>query len=217
MSFLLGNIDIIIPLFVFIAAVLYFLFQHQKPVLIDKIIFVFWAGEIILNTMGGILEYYSVNNMLVYSLNVLFFALVFTIYFYRDLSGRRVKKFVLTCFGVFVLFFAVNILFIQPYYTFNSYAYAFGALLIVVYSLIGLRQLLNFSLEHDILKLKNFWFAAGILLYFGSCFFIFISYNYLTVVSKTDVGVLWKIHNLFLAVCCIIFLKAITCKEWIPK
>lgn len=217
MDFILTNIDTIIPLFVFIAAVLYFLFRNKRPVLIDKTILVFWACQIALNTVGGILLYYRINNMLIYSLNILFFAVIFTIYFYHDLAGKRAKKIVVLCFGFFILFFIVNILFIQPYYTFNSYAYAFGALLIVIYSLIGLRQLLNLSPNYDIMGLKNFWFAAGILLYFGSSFFIFISYNYLTVVSVKDVGVLWKIHNLFLAVGCIIFLKAITCKEWIPK
>lgn len=155
--------------------------------------------------------------MVIYSVNAFVFTVLYTAYFYRTLSAPRSRKLVLFFFTLFLLIFIINLLFIQPYYTFNSYSYAFGALLIVVYSLIGLRQLLNSSLNYDILRLKNFWFAAGILVYFGSSFFIFISYNYLTVVSVKDVGVLWKIHNVFLAAGCVIFLKAITCKEWIPK
>jgi hypothetical protein len=91
------------------------------------------------------------------------------------------------------------------------------ALLITLFTLVGLKQLLNRPIDLDILQLKDFWLAAGTLLYFGSSFFIFISYNYLSVVSVKDVSVLWKIHNLFLAVSCLIFFKAIMSKAWIPK
>lgn len=205
------------PLVILITAALYFVLNRVVPTLIDRTILFFLGVQVILNSLSGYMQYYQINNMWVYSLNILVFAIIFTRYFYGNLSGKRTRNIILACFLFFLVFFCFNLIFFQPYDTFNSYSYAFGALLIVVYSLLGLRQLINYSPEYDILRLKNFWFAAGILLYFGSSFFIFMSYHYLSEVSAKDVGVLWKIHNLFLAVSCVIFLKAIMSKEWIPK
>ncbi|MGE5108971.1 MAG: hypothetical protein ACM3H8_15640 [Sphingobacteriales bacterium] len=189
----------------------------MEPTLIDRTILFFLGGQVIINTFAGYLEYYHINNQWLYSLNILFFVVIFTIYFYKDLSGIRTRKIILVWFLFFLIFFCFSLIFFQPYRTFNSYSYALGALLIVIYSLLGLRQLINYSPEYDILRLKNFWFAAGILLYFGSSFFIFMSFHYLSAVSAKDVGVLWKIHNLFLAISSAIFLKAIMSKEWITK
>ena len=205
------------PLIILVAAALYFVLNRVWPALIDRTILFFLGSQVILNTFAGYLQYYHINNMWLYSVNILFFLIIFTFYFYRNLFGIRTRKIILACFLLFLIFSCFNVIFIQPYDTFNSYSYALGALLIVIYSLLGLRQLINFSPEYDILQLKNFWFAAGILLYFGSSFFIFMSYHYLSAVSAKDVGVLWKIHNLFLAVSSIVFLKAIMSKEWIPK
>jgi hypothetical protein len=209
--------DTFVPLLVLAAAALYFFKKGVRPVLIDKTILLFCLSQVLLNTFSEYLYSRHISNLWVYSVNILVFVFVFTSYFYIQLAGRFIKRYVIGGLVIFSLFFCFNIVYIQPLNTFNSYSYALGALLIVVYSLTGLRQLLNYSHEYDILRLKNFWFAAGILLYFGSSFFIFISYHYLSETSANDVGVLWKIHNLFLAVGCFVFLKAIMCKEWIPK
>ncbi len=67
------------------------------------------------------------------------------------------------------------------------------------------------------INLKEFWVPAAVLLYFGSGCFIFISYHYLSIVSYESVGALWKLHNVFLAFGCLLFLKAMTCTRWILR
>jgi hypothetical protein len=92
-----------------------------------------------------------------------------------------------------------------------------GAFLFVGFSLMSFYGWMEGLPASNILLLKEFWGAAGILFYFGSSFFIFISYEYLSEVSAKNVGILWKLHNVFLTLGCLIFLKAIFSKQWILK
>ena len=206
--------DIVAPLIALLLGVLLFYLNKRKVVYPDNLLIYFLICQVTLNTIAPVLESKSINNHWVYHLNSLLTVLIFTTYFLKSL---RYKKVVLTGLLVFVFFWLINIVWIQPYYTFNSYSYSLGAFLIVLYSLLNFRELITTMPTQKILSLKDFWILTGLLTYFGSCFFIFISYNYLSEIDAKNVGILWKIHNVFLALGCIIFLKAISCKQWTPK
>ncbi len=213
-SKILVYLDIAAPLIALVIGVLFFLFKKRKMVLSDRVILVFLAVEVILNTLSNVLQNNLINNHWVYHLNGMVTQSLFTFYFFRSLHSKR---FVMISFLFFVSFWFVNMMWIQSYSTFNSYSYAAGVFLIVVYALINFKEIIDELPMFAILELKDFWMLAGILTYFGSCFFIFSSYNYLSAVSPGNVGILWKTHNIFLAAGCILFFKAIDCKQWIRK
>lgn len=198
-------------------AVLFLYFKKQPPGFIDRVILCFFLLQLCLNGLATQLQNNRINNHWVYHLNSLLTQILFAWCFYKILDTPLRKKLVTAGLFVFIAFHLFNMLFIQVYVTFNSYSYALGALLIVWYAYMSLQMLISNLPEENILHLKIFWFAAGILLYFGSSFFIFISYHYLSVVSAKNVGILWRIHNVFLAAGCSLFLKAITSKEWTRK
>jgi hypothetical protein len=209
-------LDTIVPLCIFVIAVLFLYVKKIFPNFTDRVILTFLLLQVCLNALSTHLQNNQVNNHWVYHLNCLLTQFLFAWRYYRALDLPIRKRLVIGGTMVFLVFYVLNLLFFQPYNTFNS-SYALSALIIVWYAYMGLQMLINNLPAENILHLKIFWFAAGILLYFGSSFFIFISYHYLSIVSAKNVGILWKIHNVFLAVGCILFLKAITSKEWTPK
>ena len=210
-------LDITAPLAVFLMVLFAVLYRGMQLMIFDRILVSFLLGQVLLNSLANFLQDHQINNHWVYHLNCITTQVIFSIYFYYLFTDAYKKRLVLYGSLFFILFYLVNIMLIQPYYTFNSYSYAMGAFLFVAFALMSFYSWIESLPATNILLLKEFWGAAGILFYFGSSFFIFISYEYLSVVSAKNVGILWKLHNVFLTLGCFIFLKAIFSKQWIPK
>ena len=202
-------LDLIAPLLVLTAAVLFFLVKKRRISYNDYLILLFLIWQAILNGAAPILQSLQINNHFLYHFNCLVSVTIFSAYFYFSLSRKRI---VLSGFLLFFAFWCFNMIFIQPYYEFNSYSYALAALLIVGFSLYNFHQLITHLPSSNILTLKGFWILAALLTYFGSSFFIFITYNYLSEFDPQNVGILWRTHNVFLFAASLIFLKALTCK-----
>ena len=210
-------LDIIAPLLVFILVLFAILRRGMRLIDFDLILLSFILLQIVLNGTANFLQDHRINNHWVYHLNCIATQAVFSIYFYQLFSSLARKRLILYSAIIFVSFYLVNLFFIQPYHTFNSYSYAMGAIFIVSFALIGFYGWMKELPAYNIVHLKEFWGSAGVLFYFGSSFFIFISYQYLSLVSPKNVGILWQLHNVFLALGCFLFLKAIFSKQWIPK
>ncbi len=207
-------LDIMAPLIVLLLAVFFFKVKQRTIVYPDYLLLYFFLCQAFLNTMASVLQSKQLTNHWLYHINSFITVIIFTTYFLTSLKNKNA---IISGFFLFVAFWLVNIIWLQPYDTFNSYSYSLGAFLIVLFSLLSFRELIVQMPVQEILSLKDFWMLAGLLTYFGSCFFIFISYNYLSGVAPKNVGVLWKIHNIFLAVACVLFFKAIACNQWIHK
>lgn len=210
-------LDIVIPVLSLLAVLVLLSLKKATLVKTDIALLTFFILQIVLNSLANYLQDNQVNNHWLYHTNALLTQLLFSGCFYLLFQTRKHKMVALIGFTSFVLFFILNILFLQPLSTFPSYSYAFGSLLLVVYGLLCFQSWFEMMPATNILSLKEFWAVAGILLYFGSGFFIFITYHYLSIVSSKDVGILWKFHNIFLALGCLVFLRAFTCKKWIQK
>jgi hypothetical protein len=210
-------LDIIAPLVVFALVLFAILYRGMKLINFDLILLSFILVQIVFNGMANFLMNHHINNHWIYHLNCIATQGIFSVYFYRLFDTGSKKKMVIYGAGVFIIFYLLNIFFIQPYNTFSSYSYALGAFLIVFFALVSFYSWMEGLPAHNIAHLKEFWGAAGVLFYFGSAFFIFISYHYLSLVSPKNVGILWKLHNVFLTLGCFLFLKAIFSRQWIPK
>lgn len=207
-------LDVVAPLTVLCLTVLLFYFKKKQIVFSDYLLIYFLISQCILNTVAPVFQSKLLNNHWLYHVNSLITIIIFTLYFLTSLNN---KKIIFSGLLVFLIFWLVNIVWLQHYHTFNSYSYSLGAFLIVLLSLLNFRELIIQIPVQRILSLKSFWILSGLLTYFGSCFFIFISYNYLSEIDPQNVGILWRIHNIFLAVACVLFFKAIACKQWIQK
>lgn len=216
-NYILIYLDIAVPLASLIAVLVMYSLKKATLVTTDYVLLIFFMLQVVLNSMSNFLQDHRINNHWLYHTNALVTQLLFTSYFYLLFPTQRLKLFTVSGFIAFVIFFVVNILLLQPLDTFPSYSYALGSLLLVVYGLLTFQNWFEEVPATNILSLKEFWAISGILLYFGSGFFIFITYHYLSIVSSKDVGILWKFHNIFLALGCLVFLRAFTCKKWIQR
>ena len=210
-------LDIIAPLVVCFLILFAVLSKGIRLMRFDRYLLSFILLQVILNSLANFLQDQHINNQWIYHLNCIATQTIFSLYFYNLFQSQAKKKLVLLSALFFVVFYGLNIFFIQPYDTFNSYSYALGAFFIVTFGLVSFYSWMESLPAQNIVHLKEFWGAAGVLFYFGSSFFIFISYQYLSLVSPKNVGILWRLHNVFLALGCFLFLKAIFSKQWIPK
>lgn len=211
---LLVYLDVIAPL----AAVLVGLvFKRARYTDSDLVLLTFLISQIVLNGSGNLLQTFKINNHWIYHSNCFFTQIIFTFYFYQVIiTDNSIRKMIIATFGLFVLFFVFNLLYLQSYRSFNSYSYSLGSFLLCLYSYYGFEKLMSYTSGDDIFDLKIFWSLGGILIYFGSALLIFLSYNYLSVVSYFNVGILWRLHNVFLAIGSFLFVKSLQSKVWIP-
>lgn len=215
--FIISNLDVFAPLTLLLIVLVTHRSKKQfwKPQ--DRMLVLFLGTQGLLNGLAWYIGVVMKNNIWIYHLNCLLTQLIFTNYFYQLFSEPKRRRFVVLTTVLFVLFFVCNVLYIQPLTTFNSYTWALGAFFIVAYGFMCFYKWMQALPATNILALKEFWGAAGVLFYFGSSFFIFVSYEYLTRVMPSNVGTLWWLHNIFLAISCLIFAKAILAKEWIQE
>jgi len=210
----LFKLDLIAPVIGLLAAIFYFVIRKNPYSPSDRIVVLFLSTELILNTLAASFQQYEKSNLWIYHLNCVVVHILFSWYFLKLLLRQRI---VAVGFIVFSLSVIILELKIQTFDSFPSYIYSISSFIVALYALCFLNQIIDTLPAYHILSVKEFWVIAGVLTYFGSSFFIFISYSYLSFVSPKKVFVLWQFHNIFLFFGCIVFIKAFNCTKWILK
>ena len=209
----LFKLDIIAPAVSLLLILIILLIRKRTLPFSDYILIIFFSVELMLNCVAAVLQSKQLSNLWVYFLNCFVIHMLLSYYFLKILHKKQIVYWGFFLF-IIVLFVFVKI---QPYNTFPSYLYSITSFITVIYSLSFLNQIIDTLPTFEILSLKEFWILTGTLTYFGSTFFIFITYNYLSDISPKNVYILWQLHNIFLCLGCIIFFKAINCNKWILK
>jgi hypothetical protein len=208
-------LDFAAPLIMLVVALFILNTKRIKPNRQSLVLLYFLFVQALLNGGADFLMDYRINNHWVYHFNCIISHLLFSIFF-LSLPGNKVLI-IKYGFILFSFFWILNIGLIQGSLVFNSYSYALSGLVMVIYSMNSLKLMLDNPRSRNLLIISDFSTIAGVLIYFGCSFFIFISYSYLSEVSSRNVGVLWRMHNVFLTFGCILFLKAILQNKWIQE
>lgn len=208
------KLDLIAPVIGLLAAIFYFAVRKYPYSHSDRIIVLFLSIELILNTMAASFQLHARSNLWIYHLNCVVVHALFTWYFLKLLLKQRIVAIGFIVFSLSVIILEPKI---QAFNSFPSYIYSISSFIVALYALCFLNQIIDTLPAYHILSVKEFWVIAGVLTYFGSSFFIFISYSYLSFVSPKKVFVLWQFHNIFLFFGCIVFTKAFNCTKWILK
>lgn len=209
-------LDTVMPLLVLLITA-FIKFRNPKFSKSDYYIISYLLVQLILNGASNYLSEHDINNQWIFHLNAFISQTIFSIYFYSFLNSSTTKRVIRVVFFMYFCFFVVSILFIQRINFFNSYTFALGSFNIVIYALLGFRVILNELPTKKLYAMKEFWFFTALLTYFGNCFFIFVTYNYISDIAPNRVGVLWLFNNIFLSACCILFFISTISKEWIHK
>jgi hypothetical protein len=116
--------------------------------------------------------------------------------FYDLLFANTFPKWLLRSIAIsFVLFSVINSLFIQSIYTFNNYARALEALLLIIFALLCFYKI-SLPAPHGVkASTPVAWINAGILVYFSGGFTLFILSNYIIPMGSKLNYQIWAVHS----------------------
>lgn len=129
-------------------------------------------------------------------------------YIYHFLFKK--KKIIYVAITLFVVFFIINVIVIQPYTEFQNWPRGVANMILIGYSMKYYFQLLDDMPRASIFRFYPFWLNTAVFYYFGSTFLIFISINYVMKTQSADFSFqIWGFHNLSNAIKNILFAVAI--------
>lgn len=183
----------------------------------DILIISFLIFQFFCNLLANILQIERINNQFLYHINCLISYILIERYFHYLLKTSLLRRMIFIFSILFVVLFFLNIVFLQTVKEFNSNSYSICACLISFFSVVFFKQCLVYFSEYNIFQIREVWYSSGILVYFASSFFVFISYSYFSYFNVKSIPFLWKMHNFFLFVMCILISKGFLCRDSIRK
>jgi hypothetical protein len=152
----------------------------------------------------------------------IFTAFEFCFYFYflhRNFKYSKDKRKVIFSLVLFLLCFAVNILFIQGSGRFNSYTTIVGSFFLVFGACFYFYRLLKLEANIDFFKLPSFWILTGVFMFYLFQFFFWFYFNYMAYTGNYEYVKLFMvisdISNIVLYTC--ISIGLLCYKSAIPK
>lgn len=160
-----------------------------KEIAIIRWILVF---SLILDLTAFLFVRFSINT---HPLGNAYLFIQFACLFYIFSFYNQRKKLLVLVFGIFTVFYLVNIAFIQGPKEFNTNANVIASLILIVLSLNFLFSLLNELSVIHIHRLPILWISFAALLYYAATLFIFLASN-LFFQSEDQSGLtVWILHN----------------------
>ena len=86
--------------------------------------------------------------------------------FYKTFETKKNKIICSITFIIYLLFFLCDIIFIEGFYSFNSYSYSLGSILIVFCCLLYFMWLFTSDRVMNYFKIPMFWISTGLLFFF---------------------------------------------------
>jgi len=177
-------------------------------------ILLFVITEALLNSSAMLLyRLFRIPNLFIYNVNIIVSFLILSAFFWCILHFSRKKLFFTVATVFFVIFIIFNSLKLENFITdFNSNTYGLASFILVTYCFIYYLDKLKHPTK-SITNSRDFWYVTGLLTYYASCFFIFISYNSLTNSNNRHITSLWPIHNILFLIMCVYFYKGMLCNR----
>lgn len=137
---------------------------------------------------------FSINNYAVVNLYLIIqFLICYRLLYGPDYFRDALSISILTGF---VLFFIVDMLFIQGLGVYNSFSNTLASFILIYLCLRFYNKLINELPTQSIYKDPSFWIATSILIYYSGNFFLFVVNNYLTLGIDGSHQVIWVFHNI---------------------
>jgi len=152
------------------------------------------------------------NNYLMYHIA----CILYVITLYKFFSILIKSKYKLVIDIIFLIPFLILSIYNFIYLRTTLIIYALTSVWVTIKSLTYYTQKFTQPANENILNNRTFWIVSGLLLYFASAFFIFLSWDlfaYGYIKGRITFYIpLWTIHNIILAISCCFFIKAISLK-----
>lgn len=167
--------------------------------------FVFLSG--LVESISAILWFNRKNNMPMLHFYVAGGFVCLALFYQKILKGFIDRKIITGMLVTFLVFTVVNSLFVQPVFTFNSYALTVESVLIIILSIATYLLMMNNAVrqKHVYLVRSINWINSGLFLYYTSSLLIFYFGHGITLLSSSYlVHYTWLLHAFFSLVmyCC---------------
>jgi hypothetical protein len=182
-----------------------------------KYLLLYIAATVLINFTAIIIgRYLHKNNMpLVHLLTAV--DIVILLFYYKALlnNQHRFRLYFLLA-AIFVAFCIMNAIFFQSIYTYSSYTRSVEAIICLLFALNYFARLASYTTTAvKVIRQPDFYFNAGIFLYFSGAFMLFIFSNFvISILSKTNFLIIWNIHGALLLLMYILFcIGFLLCKK----
>lgn len=141
--------------------------------------------------------------------------IMFIVYYKMLLSKKAKNPFYFYLATAFVAFSIINAVFIQGIYAYSSYTRSVEAIICMLFALNYFAGIATGKTGDKSVSRYDFYFNAGIFLYFSGAFMLFIFSNFvITNLSRSDFNTIWTIHAIILAMMYALFsVGFILCKK----
>lgn len=209
-------IGVIVPLSILLPFCIA-LFRWRSLHTAARYIFLYLLVSAAINAMAILIgKFLHRNNMPLVHILTGAEVVIFLLY-YKTLFGHTEKKrLYLSMGGLFILFCGLNALFFQSIYTYSSYTRSVEALICMLLALNYFARLASDTESSSrIIHKPDFYFNAGIFLYFSGAFMLFIFSNFIiTGISKANFYTIWNIHGALVVLMYALFsIGFIVCKK----
>ncbi|MEO5682864.1 MAG: hypothetical protein ABIQ88_09495 [Chitinophagaceae bacterium] len=195
-----------------------FVFLRKGRTRRENLVILFLVVQLVLN---GIAKYIMIqpdghnNNIFFYKLNAFLSFGIAGLFMLTILKKMLAAK----AFGLIAAYYTVSlvvlliILINESNTSFNSMSFSLTAFSVCLFCVIYYLNSLANPGDENIIQTSKFWLITAFFVYYGSNFFIFLTFGLLAKYNIKGLG-LWGIHNvIFFISCCIILIAA----KWIKK
>jgi hypothetical protein len=207
------HLDIIAPL----AALFFVLFRKEKRLGEHIYIVIFLLIQLSLNSWIKIIMHCNCgNNIYLYKANCFLSFITLGLYFlhkWKPYTPPRNYRKATIALGVLSLTILALIYYDGFDEAFNSYSYSLAALSICTGCILYYYAKLKRPDIANIITSRSFWFVSGLFIYYAGCFFIFLSFKFLTLAKTPNASIVWSIHNIIFVPMCIAFSIGFRCSR----
>lgn len=180
-----SSISVIVPL------ILAIIQWRRLPVSISSIRWLLISASII-DLLSFIFSKYSIPN---HSLGNVYLLIQFSILLYMFSLQFDRTVFFKAAYVAFIIFYFVNLIFFQSFFTFNTNSNVAACLILITVSIMFFYKLLSELKVSNIHRLPILWIAFATLFYYSGNLFLFLASRYLEQ-SRESYAILWTIHNI---------------------
>ena len=151
----------------------------------------------------------SINNMLVYNVFALLELVFLSWFFNKVFSGHDRFRFI--TLALFVVFWILNILFLEKFSSMNSNVIAVEFLIVIIYCF---RYYIEFSKTDQIISFYKeplFWIVSGFFVYFSLSVMVVVFYKYATRDDNNFILSFWKLQVIMYLIKNILIAKGLLC------
>lgn len=170
--------------------------------------------SLLMEIMARLLMYYKRPNLFLAPVDAVLEFVVLGLIYRRELRPARISRFIPLLIAGFVLGTVLSSSLRPDTLQFNPVQHFIESVLVLTF--VGIyfhreitRQVVTYRLEHE----PIFWISTGLLLYFLSNMFIFLSSNYVLNLDKALSLRVWTIHGLLYIFLNVLYMVAL----WLPE